>query len=109
MYSIFVFLLTAFAYGRATPSLFQLLHQDDIARGVQELAQVPALVAVLSAVGSCVANSFFLAPQKNRSGFVWGVKGLVGGPVAIAELRSLDALQTRGELEAEKEASNSSS
>lgn len=105
LYSILVYLLTAFAFGRATPSLFELLHAEDIANSVQQLAQVPALVAVLAAVGSCVVNSAILAPERNRSQFVWAFKGLVGGPVAVAELRSLDTLQTRGELEAKQEQS----
>jgi hypothetical protein len=102
LYSVFVFMLTAFAFGRATPSLFEALNAESIGSGVQELAQIPALVAVLSAIGSSVVNSIILAPEKNRSSFVWGVKGFFGGPVAIAELRSLDTLQTRGEMDAEE-------
>lgn len=100
-YSIFFFLLISFAFGRATPSLFEMMHLENVGHNVQEIAQVPALVAILTAVGSSVVTSIILAPEKNRSQFVWAVKGLFGGPVAIAELRGLDMLQTRGEVEAE--------
>jgi hypothetical protein len=100
-YSIFFFLLISFAFGRATPSLFEMMHLENVGHNVQEIAQVPALVAILTAVGSSVVTSTILAPEKNRSQFVWAVKGLFGGPVAIAELRGLDMLQTRGEVEAE--------
>jgi len=100
-YSISFFLLISFAFGRATPSLFEMMHLENIGHNVQEIAQVPALVAILTAVGSSVLTSTILAPEKNRSQFVWAVKGLFGGPVAIAELRGLDMLQTRGEVEVE--------
>lgn len=101
-YSIFCFLLTAFAFGRATPSLFEVMHLENAGRGVQEIAQVPALVAILTAIGSSIVTSAILAPEKNRSQFVWAIKGLFGGPIAVAELRGLDILQTRGEVAAEK-------
>lgn len=102
LYSVLAFFLTAFAFGRATPSLFEMLDAKEIGSGIQELSQVPAFVAVLSALGSSVVNSVILAPEKKRNSFVWGFKGLVGGPVAVAELRGLDTLQTRGEMEAEE-------
>ena len=106
LYSIFAATLIAFAFGRATPVLFEMLNAQEIASVVQQVAQVPAVVVILAAVGSSVVNSVKLAPEKNRSQFVWGFKGLVGGPVAITELRSLDTLQTRGEMEAAEEQAN---
>ena len=72
---------------------------DDLGSGIQDLLQVPALAVVLASIGSTVVNSVVMAPEKNRSRFVWGVKGMVGGPVAVSQLRSLDALQTRGEMD----------
>lgn len=98
IYSILVAALVAFAYGRATPALFQMLnaqHGSDL----QLLLQVPALAALLTAIGSSAVSSVVLAPEKNRNQFVWAVKGLFGGPVAVAELRSLGVLQTREEAE----------
>lgn len=95
LYSIFIAALVAFAFGRATPSFLDTLNANE--SGIQDLIQVPAWMALLAAVGSSVANAVVLAPEKKRSPFVWGVKGLFGGPLAIAQLRTLDVLQTRKE------------
>lgn len=95
VYSIFVAALVAFAFGHATPSFLYMINADE--SGIQELVQVPALIALLAAVGSTVVNTVVMAPKKKRSRFVWGVKGLFGGPVAMAQLRTLNTLQTREE------------
>ena len=95
LYSIFVAGIVAFGFGRATPSFLEMINAKD--SGIQEVIQVPALIALLVAVGSSVVNSVVMAPEKKRSQFVWAVKGLFGGPVAMAQLRTLDPLQTREE------------
>ena len=95
LYSIFVSGIVAFGFGRATPSFLEMINAKD--SGIQEVIQVPALIALLVAVGSSVVNSVVMAPEKKRSQFVWAVKGLFGGPVAMAQLRTLDPLQTREE------------
>lgn len=95
VYSIFVAALVAFAFGRATPSFLDMINADE--SGIQELVQVPAFIALLAGVTSSVVNIVVMAPEKKRSPFVWGVKGLFGGPMAIAQLRTLDMLQTREE------------
>ena len=94
VYSMCVAVLVAFAFGRATPSFLDMVHEQS---DLQELLQVPAWIALLASVGSSVVNAVVMAPEKKRSSFVWGVKGLFGGPLTIAQLQTLDVLQTRKE------------
>ena len=93
-------LTVAFAFGRASPSALKLLGlTDDAAHGLLDAAQVPALALLVASLGSAVVSSIVLAPGKNRSGFVWGVKGLAGGPLAIFRLQGLDPLITQAEAD----------
>jgi hypothetical protein len=99
-------LTVAFAFGRASPSALTLLgFTDDAAHGLLNAAQVPALALLVASFGSAIVSSIVLAPGKNRNGFVWGVKGLAGGPLAIFRLQGLEPLITQAE--ADKLASNS--
>lgn len=95
VYSVLTSLLVAFAFGRATESVVDAFQLD---AGLQQTLQAPALTIVLANIGSSI-YSYTQASEKNRSKFVWGVKGLLGGPVAIAQLRGLDVLVTRAEQE----------
>ena len=96
-YATFSAFLVAFAFGRATPNL---LSQFDMSTGTMELVQAPALAILVASLGSSIVSGVVLAPSKNRNSFVWGVKGLLAGPVAISQLRGLDDLITREEKEA---------
>lgn len=96
LYSIFSFFLIAFAFGRATPNL---LSQVDMPTTTMELLQGPAVALILASASSMFFCGGILAPSKNRSKFVWSIKGLMAGPVAISQLRGLDDLITREESE----------
>jgi len=106
IYSIATALLTGFAFGKSTPAFLSLvLGGDDAAAtvtGPLGLLQGLAFVLVLNAVLAGVLCGGVFAPKLNRSGFIWGVKGLAGGPLAIIQLKGLDILRTRGEIAAEK-------
>lgn len=86
---------TAFAFGRATPALWESVLQRDM----DELVAVKAIAAtfLLASVGSS-AYCGQVAPQLQRSRTLWMIKGLLGGPVAIQQLQSADRLQTAGEI-----------
>lgn len=95
IYSIFVVMTTALAFGNATPTVLNMagLGSDELI----EFMRIPALVLLVAAAGSAVVNAAVLAPPKRRSSFVWGIKGLMGGPLAVRQLRELDDLKTIGE------------
>lgn len=98
-YSIVTTLLVAFAFGNSSSKLLESVlkfNQSD-SSALLNLMQGPALAFVLASVGSSVFCGVFLAPQKKRNSFVWGVKGFAGGPLAIKQLKDLDTLITRGE------------
>lgn len=95
-YAIFAAFSVAFSFGRSTPTL---LAQLDMSPGIQELLQAPALAVLVASLGSAIVSGVVLAPSKNRNSFVWGVKGLLAGPLAVANLRGLDDLVTREETE----------
>lgn len=99
IYSILVALTTALAFGNSTPTL---IYRTGL--GSEELVEVlkiPALVLLIAAAGSAVVNAAVLAPPKRRSSVVWGIKGLMGGPLAVRQLRELGDLKTIGESEAD--------
>lgn len=98
-YSMFSFCFVALAFGRATPAFLQdFVHLD---APLQEILQLPALAIALASVGSSVYATL-QAPEKNRDQFVWFVKGLFGGPLAVTQLRGLESLITEGEKEANR-------
>ncbi len=102
LYSIVTTLLVSFAFGNSSSRLLEeILHYSDSA-ALLEFLRAPALAFVLTSIGSGIVCGIVLAPQKNRNSFVWGVKGFAGGPLAIRELKDLNALITVGEAEAMK-------
>ncbi len=101
-YAIFSAFFFAFSYGRATPTfLAEFLHigTASSAQGLQGVLQIPASALALASLGSSVVCAAFLAPERNRSALIWGLKGFFGGPLAILQLRQLDTLITREEQE----------
>jgi len=98
-YSIVTVPFIAFAFGNASSKFLELLNLGDQAHGLLDLMKGPALVIMLAAIGSGIYCGAVLAPGKNRSVFVWGLKGVAGGPLTIIQLNELDKLMTRGEIE----------
>ena len=90
VYSILSAVTISFAYGKASPAGLDMigLHGETAADFLFTL-QGLALSLIVASIGSSVVSSVILAPEKNRSSFVWAVKGLAGGPLAILQLRSL--------------------
>jgi hypothetical protein len=106
VYSIGSAFLVAFAIGRATPSF--LLDVVGMERGYQSMEdvtqltgalQIPGLALALASVGSCIVCGAVLAPERNRSFLVWAIKGFLGGPLSILQLRELETLITREQEE----------
>ena len=95
VYSIITSLFIAFAFGHVTVGFIDALHLDPTLQGA---LQPPALTIVVANIGSSIF-AYTKASDKNRSKFVWGVKGLLGGPVAVFQLSGLDELRTRAEQE----------
>mmetsp|Transcript_24581 Transcript_24581/g.28323 ORF Transcript_24581/g.28323 Transcript_24581/m.28323 type:complete len:420 (+) Transcript_24581:47-1306(+) len=86
-------LFLSLVFGKSTPAALTLLGGGfdlDILRG-------PGFVILLAAFGSSVLSALVLAPERNRSSVVWGIKGLLAGPVAVVELSSLNALNVNNE------------
>eukprot|EP00571_Detonula_confervacea_P011654 CAMPEP_0172312406 /NCGR_PEP_ID=MMETSP1058-20130122/17417_1 /TAXON_ID=83371 /ORGANISM="Detonula confervacea, Strain CCMP 353" /LENGTH=377 /DNA_ID=CAMNT_0013025851 /DNA_START=72 /DNA_END=1205 /DNA_ORIENTATION=- len=102
VYSVFVAITVALAWGNATPTALNAIgvHSDDFLI----FFKIPSLALLAAGLGSAVVNSVSLAPPKNRSSFVWGLKGLMGGPLAVLQLRELGNLQTIGEIEEQQKA-----
>lgn len=96
-YSVVAAVTVAAGLGRATPTALDMLGIES--GGVLTILRIPALALLVAGLGSAVFNGVVLAPPKRRSSFVWGLKGLVGGPLAIQQLRGLDDLKTVGESE----------
>jgi hypothetical protein len=110
VYSIVTAFWIAFAFGRATPTFLTdvvglegLDTADEVARLTGAL-QIPGLALALAGVGSCLVCGALLAPERKRSVPVWALKGLLGGPLSVLELRGLGTLITR-EQEEENQAS----
>lgn len=103
-YCLFTCFLCSFAYGRSTPAFLSMVGVSDTS--FVELLQGPGLVLILAAIGSSIVSANILAPPLNRSSFVWGFKGLCGGPLAILQLRELEALITRAEYEKQQARKN---
>lgn len=98
VYSILTSLFTAFSFGRATPQLLETV-QMETPSSVLDVMQTISLTIILSSVGSSILCGALLAPGKNRSPVTWGVKGYAGGILAVLQLKGLDDLRTRGEIE----------
>ena len=103
LYAISTAFFVAFAFGRATPKfLAEVLQIGTInsAQGIQDVLKGPALALALASLGSSIVCAAYLAPERNRSVISWGLKGLFGGPLTVLQLKELDSLITREELEA---------
>ena len=98
VYSVATAFLVALAFGRSTPTLLAQL-DGAVPAGATDILQAPALALLVASLGSAVVSGVVLAPSKNRSTFVWAVKGLLAGPVAVLQLRGLEVLITREEEE----------
>ena len=97
VYSIIVAIFVALAYGNATPNALNMIGLES--DNLLDFMKIPALALAVAGVGSAVVNCVALAPGKKRSSFVWGLKGLFGGPLAVTQLRELGDLKTIGESE----------
>ena len=97
VYSIFVAVTVALAYGNSTPNAMEMVGLEN--EMLVDFFKIPALALLAAGLGSAVVNGVVFAPPKNRSSFVWGVKGLMGGPLAVSQLQELDDLKTIGEIE----------
>ena len=86
VYSSITFLITALAFGKSTPIALASIGITDFGA-----IQAPALALDAASVGSALVSFFVLAPEKNRNPVTWGLKGLIGGPAAILQLRELEA------------------
>lgn len=99
-YCMLAALTVAFAFGRASPSALTMLgFSDSSAHSLLDPLKVPALALFVASLGSGIVSSIILAPGKNRSSFVWGVKGFAGGPLAVLRLRELEPLTTQAEAD----------
>ena len=98
VYMVLTIMETALAFGRSSPQLLDMLGVS-VSSGLLTALQAPALVLTVANVASCIFCGFFEAPPKNRSGAVWAIKGFLAGPLTVLELRSAEALITRGETE----------
>ena len=102
VYSVLTSVFVAVAFGKSTSRLFEILqmNSDEMQQmnGILNLLHGPALAMILASIGSgifCILE----APAKNRSTFVWAMKGYIGGPVAVLQLRGLEELITQGEAD----------
>lgn len=101
-YMVFTLVEVSFAFGRSTPIFLRdLLGMEDFS-GLLDVFQAPALGLVIMSLTSAATCGWLLAPPLNRSTGLWALKGFLSGPLAIAELRGLEALQTGAEALREK-------
>lgn len=99
LYCVLATFWLSFAYGRSTPTFLERFVGLTDSSQLTNAMQPPALALLLASIGSCGLCGFLLAPERNRSSFIWAVKGFLGGPLTIRELRELETLITRGEQE----------
>lgn len=94
LYAMFASLFISITYGKSTSTFltFTVGLDSTKVQPLLELLQYPALAVALAAFGSCGVN-WFMAREKKRSGFVWAVKGFMGGPNSIMELKNLNDLE----------------
>ena len=104
-YSIVASFLTAIAFGNATPKLLYWINhigtttEDSVlvSNDALTVLQIPSAILVLAAFGSSIYCGS-QAPKKNRSIYVWCIKGLLGGPFTIQQFESLTSRQTQQEV-----------
>jgi len=88
VYSTFIALLTAFAYGHSSDQAFFFLNIEEL----RDSIQVAAILALVISLGSSIAAAV-VADRKHRDPIVWAIKGAAGGPLALIELNQLESLQ----------------
>lgn len=105
LYSILSAFVTALSFGKATPKFIHLIERfgpnNDGDHGIMSenaftVLQIPTVLLLVFAMGSslfCVVK----APEKNRSSFVWGFKGFLGGPFTIQQFFSATTRITQQE------------
>lgn len=93
-YSILTGLCVAFSFGKSTTTVLSQFDGD--LSFLLQASQVPAAALLLSAFGSGIFSAF-QASGKNRNAAIWLVKGFLGGPLTVRQLRGLPDLQTRGD------------
>ena len=97
---VVTFALTSMAYGRSTEKAMELF---SLPSSLPSILEVPALALVVAHVGSAIACGVLFAPPKERNSALWAFKGLLGGPLAIRQLQSLEARVTVGEQQEQNE------
>lgn len=98
LYLVFMVVEVSLAFGQSTPAFFEMVGITDPS-AILTVLQAPALALTAASVASCVVCGVVLAPPLNRSAFIWAVKGFLGGPLAVLELRGAEALITREETD----------
>jgi hypothetical protein len=107
IYSIIFMIIVTIAYGRATPQFVSMMTHNtihslssslsssssstDTMNEMIPILQGMALGLFLTAIGSSIA-AVFLAQNQNRSTSIWAIKGLLGGPFTVQQLRNLDPI-----------------
>lgn len=101
LYSVLSTMIVCLAYGNSTPRAFEMmgLLSSSPSNGDLNIVKIVALGVIVAGLGSAVVNGVALAPPRRRSSFVWSMKGLFGGPLAVLQLRILDELKTNEEIE----------
>jgi len=102
IYLAFTVLELSLTFGRSTPAFLGMIGftpDDSIASTLFTVLQAQGLALTAANLGSCVLCGAILAPPLNRNSVVWAVKGFLGGPLAVLELRNAQTLITRGESE----------
>jgi hypothetical protein len=100
LYSIVSYGTVAFAFGRASPQLlyfFSTANVDGSYPDLLLLLQVPATALLFANLGSGLYCGVTAKATQNRSLFVWMIKGLLAGPLAVRQLTNLPKLLTRQE------------
>lgn len=103
-YGLSTALITAVAFGKATPNFVQIVfpNDKDFFGHLIHVAQLPAVIMVLLSLASS-AYGIFTATNLNRSQYVWAVKGLLGGPLIVRQLAELPNLVTLQEQQKREE------
>lgn len=110
VYSMLTGLLVATAFGKSTPifltqtlNLVSSLDETKLEE-LLDLLKAPAIALIVAAVGSSVYCAI-TASRKQRNSVVWTIKGLLGGPLTVSQLRTLSPLTvTQGDLDAASKA-----
>lgn len=99
-YFLVSFIEVALAFGKSTPTLLRdyVGFPEESIASLLDILQGPGLALCLASVGSTIVCGV-LAPPLNRNKFIWALKGFLAGPVAVNQLRGLETLVTRAELE----------